>query len=157
LPKTATITSIARDAETTEFVGAAKITIRDPRSAASCPCRPTARARSGSATSGRQVPPLSRLEADGYLRGSVEVTVEPRHDVSTQIPVYKRPKTPNVVVTATEIKLKKEVHFLHGSAEILPDSMAILEEAADVLRSKPISRTSRSRGTPTTRARRSST
>jgi outer membrane protein OmpA-like peptidoglycan-associated protein len=39
-----------------------------------------------------------------------------------------------VVVTAKEIKLKKAVHFQTDSAEILPDSMAIIEELADVLR-----------------------
>src|SRR6185436_14754703 len=43
----------------------------------------------------------------------------------------------NVVVTAKEIKLKKEVHFQTDSAEILPDSMGILEEIADVLSNRP--------------------
>jgi outer membrane protein OmpA-like peptidoglycan-associated protein len=135
MPKTATITGIARDAETTEFIGAAKVTIKDPLGRElSLQTDGEGAFRFGNVVAGKST---LVVEADGYLRGSVEVTVEPRHDVSTQILVYKRPKTPNVVVTATEIKLKKEVHFLHGSAEILPDSMAILEEAADVLRSKP--------------------
>jgi outer membrane protein OmpA-like peptidoglycan-associated protein len=39
-----------------------------------------------------------------------------------------------VVVTDKELKLKKEVHFQHDSAQILPDSMGIIEEAADALR-----------------------
>lgn len=135
MPKTATITGIARDAETTEFIGGAKVTIKDPLGRElSLQTDGEGAFRFGNVVAGKST---LAVEADGYLRGSVEVTVEPRHDVSTQILVYKRPKTPNVVVTATEIKLKKEVHFLHGSAEILPDSMAILEEAADVLRSKP--------------------
>ena len=73
-------------------------------------------------------------DADGYLRAATEITVEPRKDVSTDISINKRPALPNVVVTKTEIKLKKEVHFLHGSAEVLPDSMSILEEAADAIR-----------------------
>jgi outer membrane protein OmpA-like peptidoglycan-associated protein len=135
LPKTATITGIARDAETTEFIGGAKVTITDPLGRAlSLQTDGEGAFRFGNVVAGKSA---LAVEADGYLRGSVEVTVEPRRDVSTQVLLYKRPKTPNVVVTATEIKLKKEVHFLHGSAEILPDSMAILEEAADVLRSKP--------------------
>lgn len=135
MPKTATITGIARDAETTEFIGGAKVTITDPLGRAlSLQTDGEGAFRFGNVVAGKS---SIAVEADGYLRASVEVTVEPRRDVSTQILVYKRPKTPNVVVTATEIKLKKEVHFLHGSAEILPDSMAILEEAADVLRAKP--------------------
>jgi outer membrane protein OmpA-like peptidoglycan-associated protein len=74
-------------------------------------------------------------DADGYLRASTEINLEPRKDVTADLMLNKRPATPNVVITPTEIKLKKEVHFLHGSAEILPDSMALLEEAADVIRS----------------------
>src|SRR6185295_18532907 len=135
MPKTATITGIARDAETTEFVGGAKVTITDPLGRElSLQNDGEGAFRFGNVVAGKST---IALDADGYLRGSVEVNVQPRRDVSTHIQVYNRPKTPNVVGTATEIKLKKEVHFLHGSAEILPDSMAILEEAADVLRSKP--------------------
>lgn len=135
LPKTATITGVARDAETTEFLGGAKVTITDPLGRElSLQTDGEGAFRFGNVVAGKST---LAVEADGYLRGSVEVTVEPRRDVSTQILLYKRPKTPNVVVTATEVKLKKEVHFLHGSAEILPDSMAILEEAADVLRAHP--------------------
>lgn len=133
MPKTATITGIARDAETTEFVGGAKVTITDPLGRElSLQTDGEGAFRFGNVVAGKST---IAIDADGYLRGTVEVTVEPRHDVSTQILVYKRPKTPNVVITANEVKLKKEIHFLHGSAEILPDSMAILEEAADVLRS----------------------
>jgi outer membrane protein OmpA-like peptidoglycan-associated protein len=45
----------------------------------------------------------------------------------------KRPAQPNVVVAGKEIKLKKQVHFQHDSAEILPDSQAIIEELADLM------------------------
>ena len=76
-------------------------------------------------------------EANGYLRAVVEIEVKARGDVSAQIAVTKRPQKPNVVVTDKELKLKKEVHFQNDSAEILPDSMGILEEAADALRGHP--------------------
>ena len=76
-------------------------------------------------------------EANGYLRASQDITLEPRKDVATDLMLNKRPVVPNVVVTPTELKLRKEIHFLHGSAEILPDSMALLQEAADVIRSHP--------------------
>jgi outer membrane protein OmpA-like peptidoglycan-associated protein len=73
-------------------------------------------------------------EAPNYLRSVTEIEVKPRVDTSAQLQLFKRPKKPNVVVTDKELKLKKEVHFQHDSAEILPDSGAILEEIADVLR-----------------------
>jgi outer membrane protein OmpA-like peptidoglycan-associated protein len=76
-------------------------------------------------------------EAPGYLQGAAEVTLEPQRDANVNLSLHARPKTPNVALTKTEIKLKKEVHFLHGSAEILPDSLALIEEAADLLRSHP--------------------
>lgn len=133
LPRTATITGVLRDADTTEFVGNASVTITDPlgrQLALKTDAEGTF--RFGNVPAGK-----SKLmaEADGYLRASVDVSLEPRKDVSTDIIIHKRPVSPNVVVTKNEIKLKKEVHFLHGSAEILPDSMAILEEAADAIRS----------------------
>ena len=64
----------------------------------------------------------------------IEIEVKPRGDVSAQITLTKRPARPNVIVTDKEVKLKREVHFQHDSAEILPDSMGILEEAADAIR-----------------------
>ncbi|MEZ4372701.1 MAG: OmpA family protein [Polyangiaceae bacterium] len=62
---------------------------------------------------------------------------KPQEDVQARISLNKRPKSANVVVTARELKLKKQVHFEHNSATISPDSMALLEEIADVLRQKP--------------------
>ena len=35
------------------------------------------------------------------------------------------------------LRLKKQVHFTHSSAQILPDSMAIIEEIASVLGEHP--------------------
>ena len=58
-------------------------------------------------------------------------------DTPARIQLNKRPTQPNVIVTGRELKLKKQVHFQHDSAEILPDSAAILEEIADVLKSNP--------------------
>ncbi|HEX4338080.1 MAG TPA: OmpA family protein [Polyangiaceae bacterium] len=135
LPKTATITGVLRDAATTNFIDGATVTITDPlgrQLALKTDAEGTF--RFGNVPSGKST---LTADADGYLRTSKELTLEPRKDVATDLMVTKRPATPNVVVTATELKLKKEIHFLHGSAEILPDSMAILEEAADVIRSHP--------------------
>ncbi len=74
------------------------------------------------------------VEADGYLPSVTELEVKPRQDVKARISINKRPKRPNVVVTYKELKLKKQIHFQHDSAQVLPDSMAILQELADVLK-----------------------
>ena len=42
-----------------------------------------------------------------------------------------------MVVAGREVKLKKEVHFQHDSVDVLPDSFGLLEELADLLKSKP--------------------
>jgi outer membrane protein OmpA-like peptidoglycan-associated protein len=132
LPRTATITGVLRDADTTTFIDAGTVTITDPlgrQLALKTDAEGTF--RFGNVPAGK-----SKLtaEADGYLRAAVDVTLEPRKDVSMDIVVHKRPALSNVVITKNEIKLKKDVHFQHGSAEILPDSMSILEEAADAIR-----------------------
>jgi outer membrane protein OmpA-like peptidoglycan-associated protein len=135
LPKTATITGVLRDAATTNFIEGATVTITDPlgrQLALKTDAEGTF--RFGNVPAGKS---SLLADADGYLRTSKELTLEPRKDIATDLMLNKRPATPNVVVTPTELKLKKEIHFLHGSAEILPDSMAILEEAADVIRSHP--------------------
>ena len=41
-----------------------------------------------------------------------------------------RPKRSSVVVTPKEVKLNKQIHFVYDSAEILPDSMSIIQEIA---------------------------
>jgi outer membrane protein OmpA-like peptidoglycan-associated protein len=132
LPRVATINGVLRDAETTTYVEGATVTITDPlgrQLALKTDAEGTF--RFGNVPAGKSK--LS-VEADGYLPAATELTVEPRKDVTANLSVYKRPAVPNVVVTKKEIKLRKEVHFLHGSAEILPDSMAILEEAADAIK-----------------------
>jgi outer membrane protein OmpA-like peptidoglycan-associated protein len=74
------------------------------------------------------------VEAPGYLRSMTEVDVEAQKETRTRLSVHKRPRQANVVVTYNEVKLKKQVHFEHDSAKLLPDSMAIISEAAEVLR-----------------------
>ena len=73
------------------------------------------------------------ITAAGYLPNVTKLEVKGREDVRASISLNKQPKRPNVVVTGKELKLKKKVHFQHDSADILPDSMAIIQEAASVL------------------------
>ena len=80
------------------------------------------------------------VEADGYLTSVTEHDLAAREDLTARISLYAKPDQPNVVVTSNEIKLKKKVHFQTGSATILPDSMSLLQEAANVLRSQNFKR-----------------
>jgi outer membrane protein OmpA-like peptidoglycan-associated protein len=75
------------------------------------------------------------VDAAGYFSSTNEFAIKALEDTQARILLNKRPDKPNVVVQGKELKLKKQVHFQHDSAEILPDSMAILEEIADVLKS----------------------
>lgn len=135
LPRTATITGAIRDSDTTMFVEGATVTITDPLGR-SLSLRTDAQGafRFANVPAGK-----SRLsvQADHYLRGGEDIDLGARQDVTTQIFLHPRPKTPNVMLTKTELKLKKEVQFLHDSADLLPDSAAVLEEAAEVLRDHP--------------------
>jgi outer membrane protein OmpA-like peptidoglycan-associated protein len=77
------------------------------------------------------------VDAPGYFASTNEFSVKALEDTQARILLNKRPDKPNVVVQGKELKLKKQVHFQHDSAEILPDSMAILEELAEVIKTKP--------------------
>jgi outer membrane protein OmpA-like peptidoglycan-associated protein len=76
------------------------------------------------------------VDAPNYMTSVAELEVEPQKDMRATLSINARPKQPNVLVTFKELKLKKQVHFQHDSAQILPDSMAILEELADVLKQR---------------------
>lgn len=73
----------------------------------------------------------------GYLTTVVHFEIESRKDIEARVIMNKRPEQSNVEVTDKEVKLKRQVHFLYDSAEILPDSMSILEEIAEALKAHP--------------------
>ncbi|MCL4749369.1 MAG: OmpA family protein [Myxococcales bacterium] len=76
------------------------------------------------------------VTANGYFTSVTELEVKPQEDLKATISLNKRPKAPNVTVVANEVKLKKQVHFAHDAATIEPDSHALLEEIADVLKNR---------------------
>ena len=76
------------------------------------------------------------VTAQGYFTSVTELEVKPQEDLKATISLNKRPKTPNVTVAANEVKLKKQVHFAHDAATIEPDSASLLEEIADVLKTR---------------------
>lgn len=135
LPNVAVLDGALRDAETTEFVAAATVRITD------------ALGRSLTLTTDERgafrvenIPPGKvslRAEAAGYLPSVTELEVLARKDLRAALSIARTPKQPNVVVTKNELKLKRQIHFLHDSAEILPDSAALVDEIAETLRQHP--------------------
>lgn len=135
LPKTAAIAGVVRDAETTMPLEGANVKITDPRGR-----ELTLTTDNQGAFRFEQVPSgksTVSVDRDGYLHSTSEFDLEPRKDLNVQVAVHARPKQPKVIVTKQELKLREQVHFQYDSTEILPDSMALLEEVAQVLRDKP--------------------
>ncbi len=132
LPKVGNVVGTAVDAESGQPIEGAQVTIQDKLGR-------ELELQSDTAGTFRfeNVPPGTVklfVEAPGYLRNVVEVDVKAQEDTRARLGIHKRPAKANVVVTYNEVQLKKQVHFEHNSATLLPDSMAILSEAADVLR-----------------------
>jgi outer membrane protein OmpA-like peptidoglycan-associated protein len=135
LPKVGNVNGQLHDAESNAAVGGAQLKITDKLGRSL-----SLTADGAGAFRFENVPPgfvSISAEAPGYLRSVIDVEVKAHGDVVAQLLLNKRPAKSNVVVTGREIKLKKEVHFQHDSSDILPDSMGILEEIADVLSSRP--------------------
>lgn len=135
LPAVANVSGVVRDAVTTQYVQNAAVTIQDPKDR-----ELTLTTDDFGAFRFENVPAgESRLtiSADGYLDGAIEIDVAARKDEALQLTLNPKPARSNVVVTAKELKLNDQVHFLHGSAEILPDSAALIQEIALTLKEHP--------------------
>jgi outer membrane protein OmpA-like peptidoglycan-associated protein len=134
LPKVGTVVGAVSDGETGQPVLGARIIVTDPLNRQ----LELAADANGGFSVGNVKPGTVKLsvEATGYFTAATEVQVESRKDVQARIVLNKRPAVPNVVVQGREVKLKKEVHFQHDSTEILPDSMGLLEELAELFKTK---------------------
>ncbi|MCB9576923.1 MAG: OmpA family protein [Polyangiaceae bacterium] len=134
LPKVGNIQGSLMDAASNQPVGNAKVKITDKLN------RELELSADASGTFRfENVPPGAAkisVDAPGYFGSVTELEVKPREDLKATISLNKRPKTPNVVVAAKEVKLRKQVHFAHDSAQIEPDSEALLEEIADVMKKR---------------------
>ncbi len=135
LPRVAQITGVLVDAETNGPVAGASVKITDPLNRE---LELDADAR-GAFQFGNVPFGTSHVAATapGYMTSVTKFEIDDRKDLEARISLNKRPETPNVVVTTRELKLKRQVHFTHDSAELLPDSMAIIEEIAEVLKEHP--------------------
>lgn len=73
------------------------------------------------------------VDAKGYLPSAADLEVKQKGEQRATLTLNKRPKRPNVSVTAREVKLGTQIHFVTNSASISPDSQALLQEIASVL------------------------
>jgi outer membrane protein OmpA-like peptidoglycan-associated protein len=132
LPQVATVTGTVRNGASTEFVGNASVTAQDARG------REIAVQTDAEGRFRFENVPAGKLRlgvtADQYLASVSELELKARVPFDVQLFLNKRPAQANVVLTKTELKLKRQVHFLFDSSEIQPDSQAILEEIAEALR-----------------------
>ncbi|HEY4106747.1 MAG TPA: OmpA family protein, partial [Polyangiaceae bacterium] len=135
LPKVGTVVGSISDPESNQAVEGAHIEVTDKLNR-----KLELRADANGAFRFENVPPgplKFTVDAPGYFTAVAEVNVHAREEAQARILLNKRPAKPNVVVQGKEIKLKQQVHFQHDSAEILPDSEAILEELAELLVKRP--------------------
>jgi len=78
-----------------------------------------------------------KVAAEGYFATKQAFTVRVREETKEKIGIRLRPKDKLVTVEKGEIKIKQQVHFAVDKAVILGDSVALLEEVADVMMTTP--------------------
>lgn len=131
LPKVGSLSGSLVDAESNGPISGATVTVTDKLNRSL-----ELAADQGGAFSASNIPPgpvKITVTAPDYFNSVTEYEIKPRDEVKTRVAMNKRPAKPNIVVTFNELKLKKQIHFQTDSADILPDSMGVLEELADVL------------------------
>jgi outer membrane protein OmpA-like peptidoglycan-associated protein len=77
------------------------------------------------------------VDADGYLAAVANVDVVAGKEVQQDITLVKKPKKSLVTVGAKEITIKQQIQFAVNSAQILPESNALLAEIADAILRTP--------------------
>ncbi len=75
----------------------------------------------------------ARVEADDYLIKIAQFEIRARETVQPVIQLIKKPRRPLVRLRRKQIVIRRKINFATDSAEILPQSEALLTEIADVL------------------------
>ncbi|CAN5146615.1 hypothetical protein BH09MYX1_BH09MYX1_07550 [soil metagenome] len=77
------------------------------------------------------------VDANEYLSFVAPADVKVRQEITSDAMIRHRPKTALVTVGATEITIKQQVQYALDQAIILPESIPLLTEIADVLIHNP--------------------
>ncbi len=75
----------------------------------------------------------ARVEADGYLIKIAQFEIRARETVQPVIQLIKKPRRPLVRLRRKQIVIRRKINFATDSAEIQPESEALLTEIADVI------------------------
>ena len=78
-----------------------------------------------------------KVAAEGYFATKQQFDVRIREETKDKIGIRLRPKDKLVTVEKGELKIKQQVHFAVDKTVILGDSVALLEEVADVMMTTP--------------------
>ncbi len=78
-----------------------------------------------------------KVESPDYLFHTQTLALHVREDAHPEIGLHKRPKVSLVSVSATELKIKQQIHFEQDSGAIVGDSNALLDQIADTLARTP--------------------
>ena len=135
LPQKGRVEGLIRDADTAQPVRGANVRISDSRG------RSLTLQTDGLGGFRFENVPVGtvRLQVDSpdYLPAAAEIELKARDSLSVQLAVHERPQQPNVIRTPTELKLRDQLRFFDNSAKLRPDSLALVAEIAEVLRSTP--------------------
>ena len=74
---------------------------------------------------------------EGFLLGQGSFDIVARETSTPELSIVRRPRRSLVSLRAREIIIRRQVNFATDSAEILPDSAALLAELADVMLRHP--------------------
>ncbi|HEX2878338.1 MAG TPA: carboxypeptidase regulatory-like domain-containing protein, partial [Polyangiaceae bacterium] len=134
-PRVGNIEGTVVDAKTNQPIAAAKVKIFDKLNRA-LELQTDAR---GSFRFERVPEGNARLlaSAEKYLASSGEWRIELNKDTPATLSLLARPKVPNVTVAAKELVVKGAIGFEQRSAVIVPASLALVEEIADLLQRQP--------------------
>jgi outer membrane protein OmpA-like peptidoglycan-associated protein len=132
LPKVGSATLTIVDADSSTPVGSVNVTIAD---ASGTGDRNLAADANGIVRAVDLAPGIYtvKIDADGYFATKQSFEIRVREETRQSVQLRLRPKDKLVTVDKKEIKIKQQVHFATDKAVILGDSVALLEEIADVL------------------------
>jgi outer membrane protein OmpA-like peptidoglycan-associated protein len=74
-----------------------------------------------------------QVAADGFLGRVVPVDVVANQPAQADIALSPKPKKTVLIISASKIRLKKQIHFATDKSEILPDSFGILDQVVDAV------------------------
>jgi outer membrane protein OmpA-like peptidoglycan-associated protein len=135
LPAVGTVTGVVSDASSGQPVPSANVTITDKLGRQlELKGSPEGAFRFENVPAG-----VVRLTASapGFLPAFSELDVKARGDARSQMVLSPKPKKGSVTVTPKELKLSRSIQFQSESAELLPDSMSVLQEAAAAIIDTP--------------------